>query len=97
MEAMHDLPVGDRHLEICTSLRSGDVQVAVRDRGTGIDHRHMARLFDPFFSTKPSGLGIGLSICSSIVGAHGGRIWAANNASRGATLFFTLPSAARAA
>jgi PAS domain S-box-containing protein len=91
MEAMHDRPGSERHLSIVTSLVEGGVQVAVRDVGSGIDREHLHRLFDPFFSTKPSGLGIGLSICSSIVSAHGGRIWAENNAGPGATLFFTLP------
>jgi two-component system sensor kinase FixL len=93
MEAMHDQPVSERHLSIATSLVEGGVRVAVRDLGSGIDRQHLDRLFDPFFSTKPSGLGIGLSICSSIVSAHGGRIWAENNAGPGATLFFTLPVA----
>jgi signal transduction histidine kinase len=91
IEAMHDRPVIERHLSITTSLVEGSVQVAVRDVGTGIGQENLDRLFDPFFSTKPSGLGIGLSICSSIVSAHGGRIWAENNAGPGATLFFTLP------
>jgi PAS domain S-box-containing protein len=93
MEAMHDRPVSERHLSIATSRVEGGVRVAVRDIGSGIDRQHLDRLFDPFFSTKPSGLGIGLSICSSIVSAHGGRIWAENNAGPGATLFFTLPAA----
>ena len=93
MEAMHDRPVSERHLSIATSCVEGGVRVAVRDIGSGIDRQHLDRLFDPFFSTKPSGLGIGLSICSSIVSAHGGRIWAENNAGPGATLFFTLPAA----
>jgi two-component system sensor kinase FixL len=93
MEAMHDRPVSERHLSIATSFVEGAVRVAVRDIGSGIDRQHLDRLFDPFFSTKPSGLGIGLSICSSIVSAHGGRIWAENNAGPGATLFFTLPAA----
>jgi PAS domain S-box-containing protein len=92
IEAMHDRPVIERHLSIATSLVEGGVQVAVRDVGTGIGQENLDRLFDPFFSTKPSGLGIGLSICSSIVSAHGGRIWAENNAGHGATLFFTLPA-----
>jgi len=91
IEAMHDKPVIERHLSIATSFVEGCVQVAVRDVGTGIGQENLDRLFDPFFSTKPSGLGIGLSICSSIVSAHGGRIWAENNAGPGATLFFTLP------
>jgi PAS domain S-box-containing protein len=91
IEAMHDRPALERHLSIATALVEGGVQVAVRDVGSGIGQENLDRLFDPFFSTKPSGLGIGLSICSSIVSAHGGRIWAENNAGPGATLFFILP------
>ena len=92
IEAMHDRPAIERHLSIATSIVEGGVQVAVRDVGSGIGQENLDRLFDPFFSTKPSGLGIGLSICSSIISAHGGRIWAENNAGPGATLFFTLPA-----
>jgi two-component system sensor kinase FixL len=93
MEAMHELSANERHLVIATSLLDSAVQVAVRDQGSGIDHHYMNRMFDPFFTTKPTGLGIGLSICSSIISAHGGRIWAANNPDCGATLFVTLPAA----
>ncbi len=93
IEAMEDRPAGERHLVIRTSASGRDVQCAVRDRGTGIQADHMDRLFDAFFSTKPAGLGIGLRICSSIVSAHGGEIWAANNDDGGATFFFTLPAA----
>jgi signal transduction histidine kinase len=77
---------------IGTSAADGEVQIAVRDRGTGIQAPHMDKLFDAFFSTKPNGLGIGLRICATIVGAHGGRIWAANNEDCGATFCFTLPA-----
>ena len=65
--------------------------MTVHDRGTGIQPEHMDRLFDAFFSTKPSGLGIGLRICASIVSAHAGRIWATNNDGVGATFGFSLP------
>jgi len=92
IEAMHERPVGDRQLTFSTSWIDGSVQVAVRDRGTGMQPDHMERLFDPFFSTKAAGLGMGLRICSSIVAAHGGRIWASNSADVGATFFFTLPA-----
>jgi PAS domain S-box-containing protein len=91
IEAMHDRAVTDRRLTISTSATSRHVQVAVRDRGTGIKAGHMDRLFDPFFSTKPTGLGVGLRICWSIVTSLGGRIWAENNDDGGATFFFTLP------
>jgi PAS domain S-box-containing protein len=93
IEAMHDRTDGDRQLTITTSPAGRGVLMAVRDRGTGIHPDHMDRLFDPFFSTKPTGLGVGLRICWSIVTAHGGRIWAENNPDAGATFFFTLPPA----
>jgi PAS domain S-box-containing protein len=91
IEAMHEQRNGNRLLTITTSLAGRGVMMAVRDRGTGIHPDHMDRLFDPFFSTKPTGLGVGLRICWSIVTAHGGRIWAENNPDGGATFFFTLP------
>jgi len=96
IDAMQDRPGHDRHLAISTSAIGDEVQIAVRDRGTGIRAEHMDKLFDAFFSTKPNGLGIGLRICASIVSAHGGRIWAANNDDGcGATFCFTLPAVAR--
>jgi PAS domain S-box-containing protein len=69
------------------------IVVAVKDGGVGIPAETADRLFDAFFSTKPSGLGIGLSICRSIIGDHGGRLWATNNTGEpGATFQFALPS-----
>jgi PAS domain S-box-containing protein len=69
------------------------IVVAVKDSGVGIPAGTADRLFDAFFSTKPSGLGIGLSICRSIIGDHGGRLWATNNTGEpGATFQFALPS-----
>ena len=97
IEAMHDRTNGNRQLTISTSLAGRNVLIAVRDAGTGIHPDHMDRLFDPFFSTKPAGLGVGLRICWSIVTAHGGRIWAQNNPDAGATFSFTLPPAIGAA
>ncbi len=91
IQAMYDRPAAERQLVIRTSQDEGGVQVAVSDRGTGIRPEHMDRLFDPFFSTKAAGLGMGLRICSSILQSHGGRIWAANNADVGATFHFILP------
>jgi signal transduction histidine kinase len=65
----------------------------VKDNGVGISAETSDRLFDAFFSTKPSGLGIGLSICRSIIGDHGGRLSATNNTGEpGATFQFALPS-----
>ena len=91
LDAMSDHEMSDRQLLIATSSQGHFVQVDVRDHGPGIAPEHLGRLFDPFFSTKPSGLGMGLRICSSIVRAHGGRIWAVNNAESGATFSFTVP------
>jgi signal transduction histidine kinase len=71
----------------------GAVSLAVRDTGPGIDPRVRDRLFEPFFSTKAAGLGLGLSISRSIVEGHGGRIWAVETPGGGATFGFTLPSA----
>ncbi|MGA2125618.1 MAG: AAA family ATPase [Xanthobacteraceae bacterium] len=69
----------------------GGVLVQVRDSGPGIDPRHVERIFEPFYTTKISGVGMGLSICRSIINGHGGRLWAEANEPRGAVLQFTLP------
>jgi len=71
---------------------AGMVRVAVRDRGMGLDHDKLDKLFMPFFTSKREGLGLGLSISRSIVEMHGGRIWAENNKDQGATFCFTLPT-----
>jgi signal transduction histidine kinase len=69
---------------------SGHVFVAVRDSGPGLDPASAGRLFEAFYTTKPGGLGMGLSICRSIVEAHGGRLWVEANAPQGAVFQFTL-------
>jgi PAS domain S-box-containing protein len=69
----------------------GEARVAVRDFGTGLDEQNLHRIFEPFYTTKSEGLGMGLAICRSIVEAHGGRLRAANNHDRGATFTFTIP------
>jgi signal transduction histidine kinase len=95
LDAMRDEPAGQRHLLI-TTRRAGDgVCVGVRDSGTGLTPECLERIFEPFYSSKPEGMGMGLPIARSIVDAHGGRLWAVNNADRGATFFFTLTMTGR--
>jgi len=93
LEAMEQTEASERVLKVRTMIVDGDVRVAVSDRGTGL-HRDAARsLFQPFYTTKPNGMGMGLSISKSIVDAHGGRMWVRPNADRGVTFEFTLPLA----
>jgi signal transduction histidine kinase len=83
---------GRRELSISTGQSATDgVLVAVRDSGPGIDPEHLERVFEAFYTTKSSGTGMGLSICRSIIGAHGGRLWAEANEPRGAVFQLTLP------
>jgi PAS domain S-box-containing protein len=92
VQAMNGVSEGSRELLIGTGKdASSGVLVAVQDSGSGLDPENSERLFDPFYTTKPSGMGLGLSICRSIVEAHGGRIWASSNVGPGATVQFTLP------
>jgi len=73
----------------------GDVSIVVADTGTGLDTAEVDHIFDAFFTTKPEGMGMGLSICRSIVEAHGGRLWASPSSPRGSVFHFTLPAAAK--
>jgi PAS domain S-box-containing protein len=94
VEAMSSVEVEARELLISTEQnQTGDVLVAVRDSGPGIDPKHVERVFEAFYTTKSKGVGMGLSICRSIIDAHGGRLWADVNKPRGAVFQFTLPSA----
>jgi PAS domain S-box-containing protein len=94
IDAMKDVSGRPREVEIRTQpYEGGKVLVAVQDTGIGVEPDKANRLFDAFFTTKPDGMGMGLSICRSIVEAHGGRIWASANAGPGATIQFTLPCA----
>lgn len=95
VEAMGLVQDGPRELSISTERRPvNSALVAVRDSGPGIDPENVERIFEAFYTTKASGVGMGLSICRSIIDAHGGRLWAAANEPRGAVFQFTLPSAA---
>jgi signal transduction histidine kinase len=71
----------------------GNVEVSVADSGSGIPFADLERIFEPFVTTKSHGMGLGLTICRSIVEAHGGRLWATNNSDGGATLHCVLPGA----
>lgn len=100
MDAMKTSPNGRRELRIQTQLAAAGneeqngaaIEVIVRDSGSGIPGHKLATIFQPFFTTKPHGMGVGLSICRRIVEAHGGRIKAENNPDAGATVRFTLPA-----
>ena len=92
LEAMAAVTGRTRELVVQSRLAEGDqVLVAVRDAGVGIAPEMADKLFDAFYTTKPDGMGMGLSICRSIVQAHGGRIWAGNNDGPGLTIQFTVP------
>jgi PAS domain S-box-containing protein len=92
IEAMNEVSEESRELLIGSSIATPDaVIVAVRDSGPGLKAESVDHLFDPFYTTKPGGLGMGLSICRSITEAHGGRLWATANASRGTVFQFVLP------
>jgi PAS domain S-box-containing protein len=93
VEAMSSVEADERELLISTDQSEANgTLVAVRDSGPGIDPKHLELVFEPFYSTK-SGMGMGLSICRSIIAAHGGRLWAAATDPGGALFQFTLPSA----
>ena len=83
---------GRRELIVQSRLDpDGNVVVAVKDSGAGIQEANLPQLFEPFFTTRSSGMGMGLAISSSIVEAHRGQIWASNNPEGGATFSFSLP------
>jgi signal transduction histidine kinase len=92
-EAMSSVDEGAKELSISTREDQTGVVVAVRDSGPGIDPEHLDRVFEAFYTTKSSGTGMGLSICRSIIHAHGGKLWAEANEPCGAVFQFTLPAA----
>jgi C4-dicarboxylate-specific signal transduction histidine kinase len=96
IDAMKDV-VGTRDLAIKSQLAENEqVQVSVSDTGVGFPAQQADQIFNAFFTTKPHGTGMGLSISRSIVESHGGRLWAANNSPRGASFRFALPTNAEA-
>jgi PAS domain S-box-containing protein len=98
LEAMAGTERSARRLSIQTVWKGPDhVQLAVRDTGVGIARDRIDHIFDPFYTSKPDGLGMGLSIARTIVQAHGGRMWAENNLDRGASVGFVLPAERQAA
>jgi PAS domain S-box-containing protein len=92
-EAMESTGLGARKIEIRGRVQEGKVEVSVRDSGCGIPPEELEKVFEPFHTSKPDGMGLGLSICRTIIENHGGRIWARRNPDCGATVAFTLPLA----
>ena len=90
IEAMSSMEEDSRELQIVTGQVSSGVLVEVRDSGPGVDPQSLDRIFGAFHTTKSGGMGIGLSICRSIIKAHDGRIWATANVPQGAIFHFTL-------
>jgi PAS domain S-box-containing protein len=92
IEAMRDVGEADRELLISTRHEPDGVSVEVRDSGPGFAPADIDRVFEAFYTTKPSGVGLGLSICRSIIEAHNGRLWASPNVPRGAIFGFIAPA-----
>jgi two-component system sensor kinase FixL len=92
MDALNDVNSGDRRVSVTASLNGPQaVEIAVSDSGHGVSADKLTHIFDPFFTSKPNGLGMGLPISRTIIEAHGGRLWARNNGEGGASFRFTLP------
>ncbi len=92
IEAMSGVTDRPRQLRIRSQLQGPDVHVSIHDTGVGVNAEVMARLFEPFFTTRSQGMGMGLPISRSIIEAHGGRLWGESTVNRGSVFQFTLPS-----
>ena len=93
IQAMSGSGDGRRELQISTETDEAEgVRVRVRDSGPGFAPAALERVFEPFYTTKPEGMGMGLSICRSIIEAHGGQLWATGCEPRGALFQFTIPA-----
>jgi signal transduction histidine kinase len=95
-DAMIDCATSERRLLIRTGIENGSsvVTVSVMDHGTSIPDEKLEQIFEPFFTTKRNGMGLGLSVCRTIITAHQGKLWATNNSDGGATFYFSLPISA---
>jgi signal transduction histidine kinase len=95
IDAMSSVGCRARVLEVHSAIAddSGTLHISVKDTGSGIDVNAAERLFEPLFSTKKGGMGMGLSICRSIVEAHGGRIWSTSRQPHGTAFHVSLPPA----
>jgi signal transduction histidine kinase len=92
IEAMSANPLGSRLLNVSSkSSQPDEVIIAVEDSGPGIDPKDLGRIFDAFVTTKSQGMGMGLSICRSIVESHGGRLWVSGRRPHGSIFYLTLP------
>ena len=92
--ALDGVPPGERQLHLSIAADRGQGELAVADSGPGVTPEQLPRLFEPFFTTRSEGLGLGLSLCESLAGAMGGRLVAALHPPRGLVLRLTLPQAA---
>jgi C4-dicarboxylate-specific signal transduction histidine kinase len=98
IEAMTSITGQSRTLTVHSQqLNSNEIRVSVRDSGIGVTPEVLSRLFEPFFTTRSKGMGMGLSISRSIIEGHGGQLWVESNGSHGSTFHFTLPSEVRTA
>jgi two-component system sensor kinase FixL len=92
-DAMKEATAKERNVKVRAQTNgAGTVEILVRDHGTGLASDELVKIFQPFYTTKREGLGMGLPISRSIIEAHGGRLWAESNVDLGATFYFTLPA-----
>jgi signal transduction histidine kinase len=94
MDAMSGMPTAERRITVSTARDGNSAGLSVSDVGPGIPSEKLKEVFEPFFSTKPKGMGMGLSIARTIVEAHGGQLSAQNQAGHGAAFHIRLPLAA---
>jgi len=94
MDALNGAIMGDRHVRVIAALDGPKtIEIAVADTGPGVPVDQLTHIFDPFVTTKPNGMGMGLAISRTIIEAHSGRLWAENRKEGGASFRFTLPIA----